>query len=256
MTDVSTDQAGARLVGEYLGRLDASASSLTPERRAELVAEVREHIAQALQAEAPGGDSVDAAPKSVGALSEATVRNMLDRLGPPEEIVRAEAAYADDGTGSALNALPKRQSNFQGNRDSITIFLLMFGRVSVRHRLVRRCGTALDLGLLAAAGSAGRHAGLAVRLCRSRGRRRARRVFAILLDIKRIRDRGDDNVHVRRPAHVGRACPARHVSRRGCADGGLPVAAAGARRAPHRHLAVVHPRLSGTIVNRCRPCSR
>jgi hypothetical protein len=64
------------LVNDYLGRLDAAATSLPPSRRAELAGEVRQHIEMAL-AEA-------------GARDEVTVRNVLDRLGPPDEIVDAE----------------------------------------------------------------------------------------------------------------------------------------------------------------------
>jgi hypothetical protein len=64
------------LVHDYLGRLDAAAGSLPPSRRAELTGEVRQHIEMAL-AEAGGRDEV-------------TVRNVLDRLGPPDEIVEAE----------------------------------------------------------------------------------------------------------------------------------------------------------------------
>ena len=64
------------LVHDYLSRLDAAAGSLPPSRRAELAGEVRQHIEMAL-VEAGGRDEV-------------TVRNVLDRLGPPDEIVDAE----------------------------------------------------------------------------------------------------------------------------------------------------------------------
>jgi len=64
------------LVNDYLGRLDAAAGSLPASRRAELAGEVRQHIEMALT-EAGGRDEV-------------TVRNVLDRLGPPDEIVDAE----------------------------------------------------------------------------------------------------------------------------------------------------------------------
>jgi hypothetical protein len=64
------------LVNEYLGRLDAAATSLPPSRRTELAGEVSQHIEMAL-AEA-------------GRRDEVTVRNVLDRLGPPDEIVDAE----------------------------------------------------------------------------------------------------------------------------------------------------------------------
>jgi uncharacterized membrane protein len=67
---------GDELVRDYLGRLDAASWPLPPERRAELADEVREHIETAL-AEAGRRDSV-------------TVRNVLERLGRPEEIVSSE----------------------------------------------------------------------------------------------------------------------------------------------------------------------
>jgi hypothetical protein len=70
------------LVNDYLGRLDAAAASLPSSRRAELAGEVRQHIEMALS-EAGGRDEV-------------TVRNILDRLGPPDEIVDAERE--PDGT--------------------------------------------------------------------------------------------------------------------------------------------------------------
>lgn len=64
------------LVRDYLGRLEAAVWRIAVDRRAELVGEVREHIATAL-AEA-------------GRRDELIVRNILERLGPPEEIVAAE----------------------------------------------------------------------------------------------------------------------------------------------------------------------
>lgn len=69
------------LVGDYLGRLEAAAAALPVDRRAELAAEVREHIDEAL-AEAGRSDEV-------------TVRNILERLGSPEEIVAGEAGQAE-----------------------------------------------------------------------------------------------------------------------------------------------------------------
>ena len=64
-----------RIVDDYLRRPEASAAHLQRSRRAELVAEIREHIEAALRQE-------DAA-------NEVAVRNVLERLGPPEEIVDA-----------------------------------------------------------------------------------------------------------------------------------------------------------------------
>ena len=68
---------GDVLVRDYLGRLHAAAWPLAVDRRAELVGEVREHI--------------EAALREAGRSDEVTVRNVLERLGRPEEIVAAEA---------------------------------------------------------------------------------------------------------------------------------------------------------------------
>jgi hypothetical protein len=68
------------LVDDYLRRLEAAAADLPHERRVELVTEIEEHIAAAL--------------REGGAGDEAALRNVLERLGPPEEI----AAEAGAGT--------------------------------------------------------------------------------------------------------------------------------------------------------------
>jgi hypothetical protein len=64
-----------RLVDDYLGRLEEAAAHLQRSRRSELIAEIREHIEAALREEEAAG--------------EVAVRNVLERLGPPEEIVEA-----------------------------------------------------------------------------------------------------------------------------------------------------------------------
>src|SRR5450759_781886 len=76
MTDSTVD----RLVDQYLTRLADAAQALPPDRRAELLSEIREHIVAAM-AESDGADEV-------------VVRTMLDRLGQPEDIV---AAAVEDG---------------------------------------------------------------------------------------------------------------------------------------------------------------
>ena len=68
------------LVDDYLRRLEAAAADLPHERRVELVSEIEEHI--------------EAALREGGARDEAGVRNVLERLGRPEEI----AAEAGAGT--------------------------------------------------------------------------------------------------------------------------------------------------------------
>ena len=69
-----------RLVADYLARLDAASVALPPDRRDELLEEIRGHI--------------DGARAAGAAADEAAVRTLLDRLGPPEVIV--EAARDDD----------------------------------------------------------------------------------------------------------------------------------------------------------------
>jgi hypothetical protein len=63
------------LIDDYVGRLRAAAGGLPRARRDELVAEIEEHIDAALRE----GERDD----------EAAVRNVLERLGPPEEIAAA-----------------------------------------------------------------------------------------------------------------------------------------------------------------------
>jgi hypothetical protein len=79
MTTMQTD----RLVDDYMSRLEEAAAHLQRSRRAELISEIREHIEAALREEEAAG--------------EVAVRNVLVRLGPPEEIVEAAepAAEAD-----------------------------------------------------------------------------------------------------------------------------------------------------------------
>jgi uncharacterized membrane protein len=81
------------LVDDYLRRLDAAASALPAHRRDELITEIRDHLQEALR-QAPAGD-------------EAAVRNVLERLGPPEEIV---AAATDPAPPDQLVA-PYRETN-------------------------------------------------------------------------------------------------------------------------------------------------
>ncbi len=91
------------LVSDYLGRLEAATALLPVYRRAELVAEVRDHIRAAL-AEAGRSDEV-------------AVRNILERLGSPEEIVAGEA-----GNDAAPNASVGRPSK----RGTVEIASLLF----------------------------------------------------------------------------------------------------------------------------------
>jgi hypothetical protein len=83
MTTSNTNE----LVAAYLRRLEQAANSLPRSRRTELVAEIREHIDDALL--------------EAGAADEVAVRNVLERLGPPEEIAAAAGPPAVGPTGHA-----------------------------------------------------------------------------------------------------------------------------------------------------------
>jgi len=65
------------LIRDYLDRLEAASWPLPADRRTELADEVREHI--------------EAALGEAGRRDPVTVRNVLERLGQPEEIVSTEA---------------------------------------------------------------------------------------------------------------------------------------------------------------------
>jgi hypothetical protein len=70
-----TNSTADRLVDDYLTRLAGASQALPPDRRTELLAEIRGHIAASLS----GATDAD----------EAAVRTMLDRLGDPADIVAA-----------------------------------------------------------------------------------------------------------------------------------------------------------------------
>jgi|1186.fasta_scaffold616042_2 hypothetical protein len=63
------------LVDDYLRRLEAAVAHLPRARRAELVEEIEAHI--------------DSALGETGSADPAAVRNVLERLGPPDEIAAA-----------------------------------------------------------------------------------------------------------------------------------------------------------------------
>src|SRR6266702_602019 len=97
----TTDSTGRRamnvhsdeLVDDYLRRLDAAASALPAHRREELISEIRDHLEEAMRRE-PASD-------------EAAVRNVLERLGLPEEIVSA----AQDPAPPGHLVAPYRETN-------------------------------------------------------------------------------------------------------------------------------------------------
>jgi hypothetical protein len=114
VTTVDSDASETAMVRDYLGRLYAAGWRLDPARRDELVAEVREHVEAALRAEGEAGHH-----------GEAAVRNVLDRLGSPEEIARV--AIEQDEPVAAISATPAPEGQAVSLRDISTILLLMFG---------------------------------------------------------------------------------------------------------------------------------
>ena len=102
---------GEALVRDYVGRLEAAAWPLPPDRKGELVGEVREHI--------------EAALIEAGARDEVTVRNVLERLGRPEEIVAEEAGPAMPGAAPA--ALPPAAQSTLGAVEIVAILMLTIG---------------------------------------------------------------------------------------------------------------------------------
>lgn len=97
------------LVRDYLGRLEAAAWPLPPNRRTELTGEVRQHIEMALT--------------EAGRRDEVTVRNVLERLGPPDEIVAAEGGLVMPTVASAVS-----RSSW-GAVEIIAILLLTVGAI-------------------------------------------------------------------------------------------------------------------------------
>ncbi|MFE5584511.1 HAAS signaling domain-containing protein [Kitasatospora sp. NPDC056531] len=65
------------IVDDYLARLEAAATALPADRRTELLEEIRQHIGDALS--------------DANAQYESVVRNVLEKLGSPADIIAAEA---------------------------------------------------------------------------------------------------------------------------------------------------------------------
>jgi hypothetical protein len=117
---VESDVQADALIHDYLGRLQAASWPLPAGRRTELSGEVAEHIEAALAA--------------AGRHDEVTVRNVLERLGPPEEIVAAEGAGTSDGVrpehgGPGRAASLATAASPWGAVEIIAVLLLTVGAV-------------------------------------------------------------------------------------------------------------------------------
>ena len=98
------------LLRDYIRRLEAAAWPLAAERRIELAGEVREHIETALA--------------KAGSRDETTIRNVLERLGPPEEIVAAEV---EPNGAPVSGAIGQRAQSAWGPVEIIALLLLTVG---------------------------------------------------------------------------------------------------------------------------------
>jgi hypothetical protein len=99
------------LIADYLGRLRAASWPLPAARREELQGEVAEHI--------------DAALADAGARDAVSVRNVLERLGAPEEIVATEG----DGPGSTPTTAAPAATRSWGATEILAILFLTVGSV-------------------------------------------------------------------------------------------------------------------------------
>jgi hypothetical protein len=105
--------ADERLVADYLNTLAAAAAVLPADRRAELVEELSLHIAEAR-----------AVQVTIGAGASPTVADVLERLGRPEDIVRAAA---EDANADATMAVPVGRASRRRVLDTGTVVLLLVG---------------------------------------------------------------------------------------------------------------------------------
>ncbi|MBC6468064.1 HAAS signaling domain-containing protein [Actinomadura alba] len=108
------------LIDEYLDRLETATRTLPSARRAELLAEIKEHIEVTLSQSQDEG--------------EATVRSVLDRLGNPEDIAR-EAGAGLQATAPAGGPAAWRADGQTGGRRGVaafelaTVILLLVGGI-------------------------------------------------------------------------------------------------------------------------------
>lgn len=87
------------LATEYVKHLQRAARRLPPDRRADLIAEIESHLAEALDPRA----------------TEPEARNVLERLGTPEAIVAAEQPASTEPAGG------------RGTKEMAAVLLLLFG---------------------------------------------------------------------------------------------------------------------------------
>ncbi|HTZ90840.1 MAG TPA: hypothetical protein VMB74_00475 [Streptosporangiaceae bacterium] len=105
--------ADERLVADYLNRLAAASATLPADQRAELFEEISLHIAEARAVQA-----------TAGAETSLPVADVLERLGRPEDIVRAAA---DDTETGPITPVPVQRPPRRRVLDTGTVILLLVG---------------------------------------------------------------------------------------------------------------------------------
>jgi hypothetical protein len=101
-----------QLVAGYLRRLEMAARELPADRRTELVEEITSHIAEARETASNSAESLP-------------VRNILERLGDPADIVRAAAEPVASGAGAAGTR------GRLGAREICAVLLLLVGGIVI-----------------------------------------------------------------------------------------------------------------------------
>ena len=108
MDMTQTDLPGAGAIDSYIGRVDAAARGLPPDRRIELLDQLREHL-----------EAVSLAPDA----TEASVLAAIDRLGDPAEIVASE----DGEPAAQAPPAPTSARSPWGPLEVIAVLLLIVG---------------------------------------------------------------------------------------------------------------------------------
>jgi uncharacterized membrane protein len=108
MDMTQTDPPGTTAITSYIGRVDAAARGLPPDRRIELLDQLREHL-----------DAVARSPDA----TESSVLVAIDRLGDPTEIVASEL---NPPTQPVAAAVASNRSTW-GPLEVMAVLLLVVG---------------------------------------------------------------------------------------------------------------------------------
>lgn len=110
MDMTQTDPPGTAAINSYIGRVDAAARGLSPDRRIELLDQLREHL-----------DAVSRSPEA----TESSVLVAIDRLGDPTEIVASDVDLPAQSAATAIGAASSRRG--WGPLEIMAVVLLIGG---------------------------------------------------------------------------------------------------------------------------------